>query len=312
MADRIHRYFTAIAQHRSIRDAAEVLNVAQSALSRQIAKLEQDLGAEMFTRHPRGITLTPAGEVYLRYARDQLAQENSVRTELDALRGLSDGTLRIHAIESLARSLLPRLLVAFRTRRPGIHYHVTIAGSDEIAGMVREVGTDIGISYYSQPSPDIEIRAIAREPLVAIVAASHPLAGRSRIDLQDATAFPIALTEKKSRSRSLIETACWQAGVAFSPVLETNSVELLTGFVEHGTGITFLLRYSALDGIRSRTLAVVPVRSDILNFGAIEALTRASRRLPPVGEEFLAFLANSLAGTEIEGGSALSERVKPL
>lgn len=295
MTDRIYRYFTAIAQHRSMRDAADSLNIEQSALSRQLAKLEADFDTILFARHSRGITLTQAGEVYLRYAREQLAQENAVRSELDALKGLNDGTLRIHAIESLARSILPGILVAFREQRPGIRYRVTIAGSDEIARTVREVGTDIGISYYSLPSPDIEIRAIAREPLVAIVSTGHPLAKKAQIDLREAAAFPIALTEKNSRSRNLIETACWQAGVSFSSVLETNSVELLTGFVEHSMGVTFLLRFSALHGLQSKTLAAVPIRSEILNIGAIEALTRTSRSLSAVGEEFLAFLGASLS-----------------
>ncbi len=73
---RTSRYFAAIAQHASIRDAADALNVAQSALSRQILKLEQDFGMALFERHPRGVALTAAGEVYLRYARSRLRNRN--------------------------------------------------------------------------------------------------------------------------------------------------------------------------------------------------------------------------------------------
>jgi DNA-binding transcriptional LysR family regulator len=295
MQSRTSRYFIAIAQHASLRDAAESLRVAQSALSRQVAKLEYEAGTKLFERHPRGVTLTPAGEVYLRYARDQLAADDHLRAEFESLGGPHRGTLRIHAIESLARSLLPRVLAAFRQIHPGLRFLVTIAGSDEIIGAVREVATDIGIGYYSQPSPEIEIHAVMHEPLVAIMATKHPLARLKQIGLRDVSAYPVALTARNSRSRNLIDTACWQAGVSFSPMLETNSVELLTGFVEHSDGVTFLLRISAHDGLRTRRLGAVPVRSQILNMGAIEALTRTSRKLPPVGEEFLAFLGSHLA-----------------
>ncbi len=295
MHSRTSRYFTAIAQHSSLRDAADALHVAQSALSRQISKIEEEFGAPMLERHPRGVELTPAGEIYLRYARDQLAGEDHMRAELDALKGLHHGTLRIHAIESLARSLLPPLLAIFREAHRGVKFNVVIAGSDEIIGAVREVATDIGLSYYSQPAPEIEIRALLREPLVAVVGAHHPLAKRKQISLRDAADYPAALTNKNSRSRNLIDTACWQAGVSLSPALETNSVELLTGFVENSDGVAYLLRISALDGIRARTLAAVPIHSEILNLGVIEALTRASRKLSPVGEEFLSFLGAQLA-----------------
>lgn len=294
MQTRTSRYFAALAQHSSMRDAADTLHVAQSALSRQISSIEEEFGTTMFERHPRGVMLTPAGEIYLRYARDQLAQEERMRAELEALKGSNYGTLRVHAIESLARSMLPELLAAFRTQHPGVRFNLTIAGSDEIAGAVREVATDIGISYYSQPSPGIEIRAIMREPLVAIVAARHPLTRCKQISLRDAAEFPVALTGKNSRSRNLIDTACWQEGVALSPVLETNSVELLTGFVERSGGVTFLLRLSALDGLRARKLEAVPIRSEILNMGVVEALTRASRKLSPIGEKFLSFLGTHL------------------
>ena len=160
---------------------------------------------------------------------------------------------------------------------------------------VREIDTDIGITYYPQPASDLAVRVSAREPLVAIVAAGHALAQKKSIGLRDVAAFPTALTTRGSRSRSLIDTACWKAGVSLSPVLETNSVEMLTGLAARSDTVTFLLRLSAEDGVRAGTLAAVPVRSEILNMGTIEVLTRVSRKLSPVSEEFLGFLRTELA-----------------
>jgi DNA-binding transcriptional LysR family regulator len=291
---RTSRYFAAIAQHGSIRDAAEALNVAQSALSRQILKLEEDFGVMLFERHPRGVVLTAAGEVYLRYARDQIAQAEHMRAELHALSGIHRGTVRISAIESLTRSLLPRLISTFREQHPGVGFEVRMDGSEHIIEAVREIDTDIGMTYYSQPASDLEVRVSAREPLMAVVGAGHPLAKQERVGLRDVAAFPTALTPRGSRSRSLIDTACWKAGVALSPVLESNSVELLTGLAARSNTVTFLLRLSAADGISNGTLAAVPVRSEILNMGTIEVLTRVSRKLSQVSEAFVEFLATEL------------------
>ena len=187
---RTSRYFAAIAQHNSIRDAADALNVAQSALSRQILKLEEDFGVTLFERHPRGVALTAAGEVYLRYAREQIAQSEHMRAEFHALSGKHRGTVRISAIESLTQSMLPRLIAAFREHHPGVGFDVKMDGSEHIIEAVREIDTDIGITYYSQPASDLAVRVSAREPLVAIVAAEHPLTKKKRVGLRDVAAFP--------------------------------------------------------------------------------------------------------------------------
>src|SRR3954463_2877091 len=81
------RYFAAVARHGSIREAAGELHIAQSALSRQIVKLEQEFGVQLFHRHARGVELTSAGEIFLHYAVSSLRQVDRVRSELDALKG---------------------------------------------------------------------------------------------------------------------------------------------------------------------------------------------------------------------------------
>jgi DNA-binding transcriptional LysR family regulator len=302
MDNRTARYFAAIAQHCSIRDAANALHVAQSALSRQLLKLEQELGAILFERHARGVTLTAAGEVYLRYARDQIAQTEHMRAEFNALNGLHRGTVRISAIESLTRSLLPRVIAGFRDSHPGVGFEVKMDGSERIIDAVREIDTDIGITYYSQPASDLTVRISVPEPMMAIVSSRHRLAKNTKVNLQDLAAWPAALTARGSRSRSLIDAACWNEAVSLSPVLETNSVELLTGLVEHSEAVTLLLRLSAEDAVRAGRLVALPVQSDILATGTVEVLTRASRKLSRVGEEFLAFFAKQLQPPSVCAG----------
>lgn len=291
---RISRYFTAIAQHGSMRDAAESLHVAQSALSRSIMNIEQEFGVTMLERHPRGVILTAAGEIFLRYARDNLSQSEQMRDEMDALKGLRRGTVRIHAVESLARSLLPRLISAYWRRYPDVVFDVKTDGSDRIVTAVREAETDIGLTYNSLIGSHIEVRLQVREPLVALMASHHRLARSTAITMRDAACYPVALTTKTSRSRFLVDEACRKERLSLSPVLETNYIDLLTSIVEQSRAITFLLKYSVEDRLEAGMITAVPVRSVIMNRGTIEILTRASRKLSPASEEFVQFLAREL------------------
>jgi len=298
---RVARYFAAIAQHSSIRDAADDLNVAQSALSRQILKLEDEFGVTLFQRHARGIALTVAGEVYLRYAREQMAQVEHLRGELAALNGVQRGTVRIAAIESLTRSLLPPLIAKFHHRYPAVRFDIKMDGSERILDSVREIDTDIGMTYYSQPASDLEVRFSMPEPVVAIVAAGHPLTKRRRVDLREVAAYPTALTTTGSRSRNLVDTACWKAGISLAPVLESNSVEPLIGLVQRSETVALLLKMSVTDALNSGRLVAIDINSEILPMGRIEVVTRIGRKLSPVGEEFLAFLASELTANSAAG-----------
>lgn len=288
------RYFAAVARHRSIREAAEELHIAQSALSRQIHKLEDEFGVPLFQRHARGIELTSAGEIFLRHARSSLRQVERVRSELDALKGLRRGTVNIQSIESLVQHLLPRAIARFSERHPGISFDVTIDGSDHVVAAVREGRTDIGIAFYSPAERDLTTIFKIREPLVALMSVRHPLAKKPRISLAESMTYPIALPARNTGSRILIDVACKAAGIAIAPVLESNSIQLKVHFVHVNHGITFLSRLSAWDSLRAGELVAVPIRDRIVNTATIDAITHASRQLPIAAEEFLRFLQGEL------------------
>jgi DNA-binding transcriptional LysR family regulator len=295
MHSRIARYFMSIAQHGSIRDAAEALHVAQSALSRTIMNVEQDFGMAMLERHPRGVVLTEAGRIFLRYARDEISQHEHMRDEFDSLKGLRRGTVRIHAVESLARSLLPRLMCAYWERHPDVSFDVKADTSDHITRAVREAETDIGLTYNSPVAADIDVRFQVRQPLVALVSCRHPLAAAKAITMREAAAFPVALISGPSRSRLLIDEACRKERVSLTPVLETNYIELLTSVVERTQTVTFLLTVSAADRIDAGMIVPVPIRNELMNRGSIDVIARASRQLSPAAQDFIGFL-----GTEFE------------
>lgn len=288
------RYFASVARHGSMREAAEELHVAQSALSRQIQKLEQELGVPLFQRHARGVELTSAGEIFLRHARSSLRQDERVRSELDALKGLRRGTINVQAIESLVPSVLPQVIMRFSGRHPGITFNVTIDRTDRILAAVREGRTDIGIAFY--PTVERELTSVfrMREPLVALMSPHHPLAGKARVSLAESVVYPLALPLKNSGSRVLIDLACKAAGIYMMPVLETNSIQMRVQFVHVNNGITFHSRLSAADSLGTGDVIAVPIRDRLVNSATIEVITHAERQLSLAAEEFLRFLQGEL------------------
>jgi DNA-binding transcriptional LysR family regulator len=284
------RYFAAVARHGSLREAAEELHIAQSALSRQVQKLEQEFGLPLLERHPRGVRLTSAGEIFLRHVQANLRQLERVRSELDALKGLRRGLVTVRAIEALVPHLLPEAVTRFSARHPGIRFEVVVDGSDQVVAAVREGRCDIGLAFYPPADGDLVTVFRMREPLVVVMAASHPLASRSKVSLADCAAYPIASPMRNTGSRILIDVACKAAGFHLVPTLETNSMSLRVGFVQVNDGITFLSRLSAWNSLRSGALVAVPIRDRLVNSATIDAIVHASRQLPLAAEEFLRFL----------------------
>jgi DNA-binding transcriptional LysR family regulator len=293
------RYFAAVARNGSIREAAEELHVAQSALSRQIHKLEEELGAPLFQRHSRGVELTSAGEILLNFAQTSLRQVEKVRSEVDALKGLRRGTVHIYAIESLVPHLLPQVIAQFSRRYPGINFDVSIDGSDRVLAAVREGRTDVGLTFYSPSDPELATVFKVRAPLVAAMSAQHPLAGKAKISLAECAAYPIAAPMPNTGSRNVIDIACKASGVHLNPTLETNSIPLRVEYLHNSNGITFLPRISVWDRLRSGDLIAVPIRDHIVNTATIDGVTHISRQLPLAAEEFLRVVQAELQNLRI-------------
>jgi DNA-binding transcriptional LysR family regulator len=281
------RYFAAVARSGSIREAAEELHVAQSALSRQILKLEAQLGAPLFQRHARGVELTSAGEILLSFAQMSLRQVEKVRSEVDALKGLRRGNVHIHAIESLVPHLLPQVIARFSRRYPGINFVISIDGSDRVVAAVREGRTDIGFTFHAPPDPELATVFKVREPLVAVMSAQHPLSEKAKVSLAECAVYPIAAPMQNTCSRIVIDMACKSGGVHLKPTLETNSIPLRVEFLHTNNGITFIPRISVWDKLRAGELVAVPIRDRVANTATIDAITHVSRQLPLAAEEFL-------------------------
>ena len=271
------RYFVAVVEAGSIREAAEGLHVAQSALSRQIQNLEQAFGAPLLSRLPRGVEPTDAGRIFLRRARDGLAAVELARDEIAALRGLEAGEVRIATIEPFADQLLPALIGRFRQRHPGVVFDVRVGNTRQVIGLVREGVSEIGIAYNPPADPALRVLATLVQPLVAFVSPRHELAGHRGITLDELRHWPLVLAPARSPTRRLIDDAARRAGHALQIVVESDSVGLRLALAEQPPTVTVLAELSGRVVTGQRRLIALPFNDRWLEDSTVQIISLKDR-----------------------------------
>ncbi|MBW8784624.1 MAG: LysR family transcriptional regulator [Novosphingobium sp.] len=258
------RYFLETARLGSIRRAAEVLYVAPSAVSRQIAIQEQNFGAPLFERHSGGVRLTPAGEVFAVQARSTLRDFERLRSEIDDLQNLKRGVVRIATVEAVAAGLLGQAIETFTREYPGISFEVQVIGSVlTLAALAREE-CDIAIAFEPDPHKDVtEVQAID-DPIVAIMHPSHPLASRERIQMRELADHWIAMPDRTHVTRMLLDRVLAEEGLSIKPSLIFNQFALPIALARAGEAITFIPRLVARADVQSGLLKAVLIDHPLL------------------------------------------------
>jgi DNA-binding transcriptional LysR family regulator len=198
---RAFRYVETVAQRGSIRRAAESLNVASSAVNRMILELERGLGAQLFERLPRGVRLTSAGEFLLLHIRRSNSDFETVREQIDGLKGVQRGHVSIAAVEAAVEPFLARALAQFHLSHRRVAFRVRIAGSVEVANAVMQEQADLGLTLNAPSSARLLSLAAATYCLHAFVGRDHPLARHRACNWPTASASPWPWATKR-----------WEAG----------------------------------------------------------------------------------------------------
>jgi DNA-binding transcriptional LysR family regulator len=233
------RYFLEAARLGSIRRAAEVLYVAPSAVSRQIALLEQTYGMPLFERHAAGVRLTVAGEVFARQARATVRDFERLHSEIDDLQKLRRGTVRIVSVEGTIANVVYRAVENFARSYPGITYEIQVTGGIRAIAALAGEECDIAISFEPPSHHDVEEVQSLRDPIVAIMHPTHPLASRAKVTLRELTGHPVALLDNSHATRTLMDKALALEGLKLQSVLTINAVGLATAFARTKQAISF-------------------------------------------------------------------------
>ncbi|MBS1154992.1 MAG: LysR family transcriptional regulator [Proteobacteria bacterium] len=252
-----------IASTGSMSDAAWQLDMDVSAISRQVSALERSLGCLLFERHRRGVSLTESGAAYLEYARQVVNETQRMQERLDDLKGLKRGTVRIATVEAPIAGLLAPAIAEFHRQHAQIRFEIHRVPSEVIVQSVLEGAVEIGIGFNLVRSPGVEIVHAYTDTLCAGVSSAHPLASKASCCFSDIAAYPVAISERHSGLRRVIERAAVAQRAALNILLETNSLDCLRQICHSGESVTILTRLalsSAPGG--GEPLTAVPIHSN--------------------------------------------------
>lgn len=290
------RYFFEVARCGSLTEASERLHVAASAISRQIAGLEQALGTPLFERHPRGMVLNAAGEILATHARRASLDAERAVKEIMALQGLRSGKVRIAASEGFANEFLPPLIVAFRVQNEGIVFELNVESPAQVAARVRDGDADIGLKFSRAPDKEIKVEYRQPAPVLALMRHDHPLARSRSVTLASIRAYPVALPAPDTTVRQMIDVECSRQQVLIEAVLTSNNMTTLHNFVVHGGGISISGEVSVRHLVAAGLLVAIPIRDRGMGLRYIEVQTLAGRSLPQAVQSFLGYLKQHLSG----------------
>lgn len=298
LQDTAVRYFLEVVRCGSISDAALRLNVAGSAISRQIAGLEGKLNVTLFERRKHGMIPSAAGELLAAWAfRNQLETER-VSQEITELQGLRRGDVHIASTAGFVVDLLPQTIVAFRRLYPGIRFHLEIGNAREVSRRLSEGESDIGLTFSQSPENNMHVAYRQKAPLIAIMPPDHPLAKKQKILLSQLSGYPVGMPSRPVLMRNLFDACCSRQGLTIEPVINATSVAAILRFAQLGGGIVISTPLMVSHYLADHQLVSVPLAGYDLDTLNIEVNTLAGRTLPRAASTFMQFLIEALKTEE--------------
>ncbi|MFE3827687.1 LysR substrate-binding domain-containing protein [Streptomyces sp. NPDC059092] len=229
--------YAAVARAASFTAAAAQLHVSQSSLSRAVADLERQLGAQLLERDTRNVRLTAAGVETLRIAEQIVNAHRSGMKELERFLLGESGTVAVATLPSVAAVLLPQVISAFRRQRPQVTMQIMDGLEQSVLGRVLSGDADFAITT-GEPSGQLEHRPLVRDRFVAVLPQDHPLTGRPVVSWEDLAREPFLAVGRDSSVRRLTDAAFAQVDARAAPAAEAGNVATVGGLVAAGLGVS--------------------------------------------------------------------------
>jgi DNA-binding transcriptional LysR family regulator len=288
------RYFMEVVHAGSVTEAAARLDVAPSAVSRQIARLERELDTLLFERKARGMQLNSAGELLAAHARRAWADIERVTEDMLALQGLRMGKVRLVSSEGFAYEFLPTMVAQFQAGAPGIRFSLDVCTQVEVVRRVREGEADIGVTVGMRSEHGLAVEVRHPAPVLAVVAPGHPLASRRHLSLAQVVAHPLALPAPHTTLRQLLEVSCSRQGLPCDPEFTSEQLYPLVHYVAATQAVTFCGETALRMHLAQGLVKAIPLRDREMNERHFEVHTLAGRQLPDAARAFIEHLKQHL------------------
>lgn len=265
--------------------AAKTVFATQPTVSKAVRQLEDEIGMPLLDRQAQPPRLTEAGEIVYRRAVKMLAERDDLYAELDELRGLKRGVLRLGLPPLGSSTLFAPMFARFRGRYPHIEISLLEHGGHRLEEMV--MAGEIELAASLRPDSDnFDWQPVAREPLVALLPADHARAHAATVGLEQLRDSPFILFESGFALNRIIQEACRRAGFAPAIAARSGQIDFIVALVSAGLGVAFLPRVKAEEE-RHAGVALVPLR-DARTDWEMGLVWRRGGYLSPAAQAWLA------------------------
>jgi DNA-binding transcriptional LysR family regulator len=278
------RAFVTVAQAGNFTRAAAQLHLSQPALTVQIRRLEEIVGARLFDRNSRSVALTQTGRELLPILRRSLDDMERVLRDARALGEGMGGTVRLACLPTFAASVLPDLIRAFREQVPRAVFQIRDAVASTVVDLVRSEEVDIGLTGGDVIDASLEILHSGADRLVVVCPKTHPLARKRRIAVEDLARWPLVLTASGTSVRSVVNAALSATGCALDVACEPTYMMTAVAMVRGGLGVTIL----------PATAREVLAEPDLVSRPIDDPAKKRGRTLPRITEAFIELVLSRL------------------
>ncbi|HYA12005.1 MAG TPA: selenium metabolism-associated LysR family transcriptional regulator [Thermodesulfovibrionales bacterium] len=292
MEDHKLKVFCTVAETRSFSKTSEIIHLTQPAVSLQIQALEEMYETKLFDRSSSRVTLTPAGEVLYKYAKEILALYASAEKVIGEMTGLVKGSITIGAGSTIGNYLLPSVISDFRKTHPKIKVHLFVANMQRVIELLNAGNINVGLIEGDVKRQKIVVEKLLSDELLLIVPPHHSWAKRKEVSIAELIEEPFILREAGSGTRQTIEKFLARHGITLQSMkvsMVLGSTQAIKEAVENGLGVSIISRWAARKESKYGTLNMLSFKEEkmVRNFSLITYKNSVSSHAI---EEFLTYL----------------------
>jgi DNA-binding transcriptional LysR family regulator len=287
-------YFQTLASIGSVTKAADELVLSQSALSRSISRLEDELGVPLFERKSRGVALNRYGEIFLKHANRALREIEDAKKEIGNLIDPFHGTIFLGFIQPLGSSFIPDLIESVQKQQPGIQFQLTQDTTKGILSQIESAAIDVGFCTPQEAIENVSSFPIMNQELFLIVHKDHRLAGREQVELCEVANDPFVLYKPENAMHDVVQQLCRDAGFKPAMSFEAFDERTVAGLVGAKLGVALITQIPGLD---MQKVSLIRVRKPHCSI-VIQMVWRANGYLSPAVTHLLSYAENNLRLSE--------------
>jgi DNA-binding transcriptional LysR family regulator len=284
-------YYSAI--YGNFTRAAAALSTGQPSVSNHVKDLERALGARLFERRPRGVGLTPEGEILLELVGELVERVDRLKDEFDErCKRIMSNQVRLVASQQLLLNLLAPVLKRYQKANPSVQVIVHNRARPEVFAMVASGEAELGVAARAELPPGLAFEEILVDELVLIAPPDHPLARQAKVSLTDIARHPLLLPDRRSSTREVVREIFASRGLELKIGMELERWEVIREFVAGGLGVALVPSF-CISGKDTR-LAVKDV-GEYFPRRSYGIVTRQGQYLAPAARTLAAAIKDEVA-----------------